>query len=338
VTATLLPQGGGTLPVAEWLAVLDVDYLRSFLPAGGAAVKMAVAGSPGTVDTLATGLRVAAVAAGLAVAHADAAAVKVQFVDQLFAAVARQLDWEAVARGWLRRVYADLSLQAPGGLAVRSVAGHNGLDAAELQRSVRRGLEQTLLGDPLLPRDLRTAVLRIAQKEAGLPETRREEAEAALGWLRGEPLPAATLRGLGLSARITRSSARPLLVGLGQLLRGSGAAGHGGLVLVVDARRLAVARRPPLADRDGLYYTRAAVLDVWEVLRQLIDATEAMTAMLVVVVVAPELVTDEARGLPAYAALQLRVADEVRDRRRVNPFAALVRLDVRLEAVAEGTP
>lgn len=337
MTATLLPPGGGTLPVADWLDVLDADYLRSFLPAGGAAVKIAVAGTSATADTLVTGLRAVGVAAGLAVAHVDAAAVKVHLVDHLFAAIARQLDWEAVARGWLRRVYTDLALPTPDGLAVRSVARHNGLDAAEAQRSVRRGLEQTLLADPLLPRDLRTAVLRIAQQEAGLPETRREEADAAVGWLRGEPLPAATLRGLGLSARITRSSARPLLVGLGQLLRGSGAPGHGGLVLILDARRLAVARRPPLTDREGLYYTKAAVLDAWEVLRQLIDATEAMTAMLIVVVVAPELVTDEARGLPAYAALQLRVADEVRDRRRVNPFAALVRLDVRLEAVPEGT-
>ena len=51
------------------------------------------------------------------------------------------------------------------------------------------------------------------------------------------------------------------------------------------------------------------------------------------VVLPPELVTDEVRGLPAYSALQLRVADEVRDRRRTNPYAALVRLDVRLEAV-----
>ncbi|MBA2558846.1 MAG: hypothetical protein H0V07_02990 [Propionibacteriales bacterium] len=43
--------------------------------------------------------------------------------------------------------------------------------------------------------------------------------------------------------------------------------------------------------------------------------------------------SDEGRGLPSYTALQLRVADEVRDRRRPNPFASLVRLDVRLEAV-----
>ena len=38
-------------------------------------------------------------------------------------------------------------------------------------------------------------------------------------------------------------------------------------------------------------------------------------------------------GLPAYSALHLRVIDEIRDRRRANPFAALVRLETRLEAI-----
>ena len=83
----------------------------------------------------------------------------------------------------------------------------------------------------------------------------------------------------------------------------------------------------------GIYYSKAAVLDAYELLRQLIDATDDLVGMLVVAVVPPDLVSDEKRGLPSYAALQLRVADEVRDRRRTNPFASLVRLDVRLEAV-----
>jgi hypothetical protein len=43
-------------------------------------------------------------------------------------------------------------------------------------------------------------------------------------------------------------------------------------------------------------------------------------------------VADDARGLPAYSALHLRIIDEVRDRRRANPFAALVRLETRMEA------
>lgn len=93
--------------------------------------------------------------------------------------------------------------------------------------------------------------------------------------------------------------------------------------------------------RDGLSYCdveellaeRGIALDAYEVLRQLIDATDELEGVLLVVLVPPELVTDELRGLPAYSALQLRVADEVRDRRRPNPYAAMVRLGVRLEAV-----
>ena len=82
-----------------------------------------------------------------------------------------------------------------------------------------------------------------------------------------------------------------------------------------------------------MYYSKAAVLDAFEVLRQLIDSTDDLRGVLVLAVVPPELLTDPNRGL-SYTALQLRVADEVRDRRRANPFAALVRLEVRLEAVA----
>ena len=67
-------------------------------------------------------------------------------------------------------------------------------------------------------------------------------------------------------------------------------------------------------------------------LRQLVDATDSLRGVLVAVALPPQLVSDDARGLPAYSALQLRVVDEVRDRRRANPFAALVRLETRLEA------
>ena len=75
------------------------------------------------------------------------------------------------------------------------------------------------------------------------------------------------------------------------------------------------------------------MLDAYEVLRQLVDATDDLRGAFIAVTLPPELVTDDARGLPAYSALHLRVVDEVRDRRRANPFAALVRLETRLEVV-----
>ncbi len=105
-------------------------------------------------------------------------------------------------------------------------------------------------------------------------------------------------------------------------------------MLDVDLDRLAVSRRPPVEERDGLYYTKAGLLDTYEVLRQLVDAADTLRGVLVMVSLPPELITDDVRGLPAYSALLLRVVDEVRDQRRANPYAALVRLETRLEVVS----
>ena len=100
-------------------------------------------------------------------------------------------------------------------------------------------------------------------------------------------------------------------------------------MLHLDLDRLAVARRPPVGLRDGFYYSKAATLDAYELVRQMIDATDESEGLFVAVQLPPVLVNDEARGLAAYTALQLRVADEVRDRQRPNPYAALVRIGLR---------
>ena len=99
------------------------------------------------------------------------------------------------------------------------------------------------------------------------------------------------------------------------------------MLLELDIRRLGFARRPLPEERNGFYYTKAALLDGYELLRQLVDNTDELARCCVVVVAAPEFLTDEHRGVSAYQALKLRIHDEVRDRSRDNPFASLVRLE-----------
>lgn len=323
-------SGGGSLSVPDWAGFLGREYLADYVPSGGAAVKVAVVGSDDTGHRLARALGAAADAAGCVYASVSAAQVRLSQVDALFFAVAQVVDWDAIAAAVVRRAYDAVAFPADGDLTVAAVADRHEVDPRELYRSVRRQLEHALLGDRGLPAELQRAVLRLAQAQLGPADVVAEERAAVLGWLRGDRVPLAALRPLLISTRITRTNARPMLVGLGRLLL---SAGWGGLVVHLDAARLAESRRPPVELRDGLYYSKAAVLDAFEVLRQLIDATDELRGTLVVAAVPPELVTDEGRGLPAYAALHLRVADEVRDRRRPNPFAALVRLEVRLEAV-----
>jgi hypothetical protein len=74
-----------------------------------------------------------------------------------------------------------------------------------------------------------------------------------------------------------------------------------------------------------MFYTRAAMLDAYEMLRQFIDATDRMKGALVMVMPDAEFL-DGDRGIGTYDALRLRVYDEVRDSRLVNPMGALVRL------------
>lgn len=321
--------GGGSLTVPAYCAFLAEHYLADYLPAGGAAVKMTAVGTSDTCARLQRAAGAAADAAGCLFVSLSAQDVRLDQVERLFFAVARQLDWQALAAALLRSAYEAAGMPAAGGLTVAEVAESYDLDARELYRSVRRRLEERLLRDPALARELGRAVFRLAQAQLGSSDVEAVEQEAVLGWLQGEKVAAAALRPAQLGARIGRHNARALLLSLARLLL---SAGWGGLVLVLDYARLAEARRPPLEQRSGVYYSKAAVLDAFEVLRQLIDSTDDLRGVLVLAVVPPELLTDPNRGLPSYTALQL-VADEVRDRRRANPFAALVRLEVRLEAV-----
>ena len=161
----------------------------------------------------------------------------------------------------------------------------------------------------LLAAEMGRAILRLAQAQLGAGDVDVAEHDAVLGWLRGELRSVVALRSALIYARIGRHNARAMLTSTAALLL---AAGHGGLVVHPSTTAGSPkARRPPAEARSGFYYSKAAALDAYEVLRQFIDATDELRGVLVIAVVPPQLMTDEARGLPAYTALQLRVADEV---------------------------
>jgi transposase-like protein len=325
--------GGGVLKVDDYAAFLAEHYLADYLPGGGASVKVAVIGSAGAAARFEAAFGAAAATGGCIHVSLAAETTKLHMVDQLFFAVSRHVDWDQLAATLVRQAFEAASFPAPDGSTLRAaaVAEHHDVDPRELYRSVRRQLEQRLLGDLELAPEMRRAVFRLAQAELRAGDVDRAEHEAVLAWLRGELRSVSAVRPALIYTRIGRHNARDMLSSLSRLLLTTG---HAGLVLHLDYTRLAEARRPPIDERIGIYYSKAATLDAYEVLRQLIDATDELRGLLAVAVVPPDLMTDESRGLPAYTALQLRVADEVRDRRRANPYAALVRLEVRLEAVS----
>jgi hypothetical protein len=327
-----LPLGGLGLTAQSYADFVAKEYLGDFVRAGGAAVRFVVTGSEEVAMRWHRSLASATDDEGYLHVVVEAADVRVHLVDQLWAAVARRVDWHGLARRQVRLAWEELGLptETTDALTVAAVAEHHDVDAREAARSMRRQLESELLRDPSLAREFRLAVLRLCQAELGTGDVTEGERAAVLAWLQVEPVALRTLRTASLHGRVGRHNARSLLISLASWrARVAGT----GLVLDLDLSRLAVGRRPPVEERTGVYYSKSAVLDAYEVLRQLVDATDSLRSAFVAVTLPPELVTDDTRGLPAYSALQLRIVDEVRDRRRANPFAALVRLETRLEAV-----
>ncbi len=324
--------GGGVLRVDDYATFLAQQYLSGYLPAGGAAVKVVVVGDASAGDRLESALAARTVAHGGLFVSVPADLVRVHMIDQIFFAISRAIAWEDLAAECVRSAYERASFPAPEGadLAVVRVARHHDVNVPELYRSVRRLLERNLLGSPVIATEMGRAMLRLAQAHLGADDVDVSEREAVLAWLRGDLHTITALRPALIYSRIGRHNARSMLASAAALL----AERRRPLVAYLDLARLAEARRPPAPARRGLYYTKPTVLDAYEVLRQFIDATDQLRGVLLLAVVPPDLMTDESRGLPAYSALRLRVADEVRDRRRANPFAALVRLETRLEAVA----
>jgi len=323
------------LETSAYLDFVDREYLAPFVSRGGAAVKLLAVGDESAAKDLAVGL--ASIGDGFQHVSVDAASTRVHMVDQVFAAVARQLDWVALAGSVVRAAFDQCGFPPPStsqldcDLSIAIVADYHQVDGAELYRSVRRSVEQIVLKDAVLSHEFRVAMLRLCQERLGRGDVTVAERETIIGWLRGERVPAVELRKLSLHAKVARHNARSLLLSLTRWLR---LAGHAGLVLRMDLTRLAVARRPPAGLRDGYYYSKAATLDAYEFLRQMIDGTDESEGMFLAVMLPPELVNDEGRGLPAYTALRMRVVDEVRDRHRVNPYSTLVRIGPAPEEVA----
>lgn len=309
----------------EWLAVARREYLDGFVRDGGAAVKVLVPVDDRSRQALHSGLQALAGEAGFQFATVSAETARLHMIDRLFHAVAQQMDWDALTRTFLRSLFTEQGLKVAEGLegdTLAAVAALNDYPELLFRREVSRWLDKAILQDYQLSREFRFATLQLCEgqleptNDPGLEHSIKE-------WLRGELHLISAVKRAQIFQRVARHNARPLLE---SLVRWLTRCGRGGLVLAMDVGRYAQTVRP--SERgNSLYYTTAAALDAYEVVRQFIDATDELASCFIAVIAGPEFLHDDRRGLRSYHALYLRVADEVRDRHRQNPLASLVRLE-----------
>lgn len=309
-----------------WLEYLEDEYLSSFLRGGGAAVKFAITKDASQSAQLRRDLTAVCERNGFADVHVSAADTKVHMMERLFFAIARQIPWARLTDEALRRVAVDEGMEPPGYIPdgmgyAEAIAEHTGDEVTFVRQRIFRGLQRQVFTNRAMVRDFRLAMTWMCQNRLVGLNDGNSDATLIQRWLEGHIARISELKSVYIYTKINRTNARYHLESLAHWLR---FAGLNGTLLTLEIDQLLVARRPP----TGEYFTKAALLDAYEVLRQFIDSIDELEGLLLVVIAGEQLLDPDKRlrGLVNYTALRNRVYDEVRDHNHANPASSLVRL------------
>lgn len=304
-----------------WLDVIGREYLGSFVPEGGGAVRFVV----GDADALARvndGLRDQAGVAGLQVVMLDVAFTRLHMLQTVVFAIVDALPWDRMLQARLEALVASAGYRWPEPgrpVLLPALAEANGVAIHLLRRDLVQALSREVWNESRLTLDFRYAM--IALLEARLSGEDAVLSDAVMSWLRGTLHTLGQVKQAQIGRRIGRQNARAVLMSLCHWVRSCGGAG---VLLLIDIRQLHLERR---AVTEGLVYTPAAVMDCYEVLRQLIDDVEHFPGLFVAALANDAFLSDDPkRSLSQYTALQMRIWDDVRPQGGDNPLAPLVRI------------
>jgi hypothetical protein len=311
----------------DWIRVAGED-LFEFVCSGGALVRFVVSRRPQDLDFVHRELEDKAQASNMFFFSIDSTETKIHQPNELLRAIASQLDLGAIMTSFVIEAIVREGYEVPTGaerVVLADVARINDLVTLDVVKLLRRQFRSQILQDERLVRDVRYAlqamaedVLRGSDVESGIALTDR--------WLRGQVSRIKELREFGIIQKVNRYNARSLLR---SLLTWLPASGRRGSVIYIDAWRLG----RPQGPRDGyLYYSRVALIDAYEVMREFIDDTDELYNVLFVFAMPPEFLSIEprGRGMGAYQALEFRVSGFA-EARLANPLANLVEVSTDAE-------
>jgi hypothetical protein len=314
-----------TIPLRDWLKVIDTEYLSSFIRDGGASIKFAVTGGD-LKRSLYEAMQSRCVASDYLFFTLDATAIRVHMPQDIFFGVAKQVDWRLLARRLI------LGLAEENGYLIdnidpkdtanvfEAISEANSHELQFVLRELKHGIQDRVAKEYRMAKDFRVAMSQLCLFE----NTRRNQpykGQPLVDWLTGSVTRISSVKQFEVHSRINRTTARHCIESALYWFRHTG---YSGTVILLDNSRVTVARNP----RDGLrYYTKAATMDHYECLREFIDGTDQLTGALIVVVTNNEFLDESgSRGYDMYRALKTRVMNDVRDKNLVNPVASLVQL------------
>ncbi len=315
------------LQIQDWLEIIKGEYLCGFVKDGGSAVKFVVPSREYLGKLL--GIRLTRMASDLdyIAVNVDAGETRVHMPQEIFFRIAERIDWRILARRVVLKLCEDLPYRTDGidpagdTSILEAISVANDVEESQVALDLRRRLPSAVTRNQSMSRDFRLAMTHLCLTEMG-GDGQNLEAMPLLEWLTGRSRRVSNVRAYSIYNSIVRTNARHFLESLLYWVR---FAGYSGTMILLDDTRVTLRRNP----RDGMrFYSRSAVMDHYELLRELIDSTDRLPGLFMVVLATEDFLDPDERGkgFTIYRALLGRIAEEVRDRNRSNPMAALVRL------------
>ena len=308
---------------AQWLRYIESEYLTTFIRDGGSAIKFAVLADNAQRSELFDGLADSGVQAGYLVAKIDAADTKVHMIDEIFFRIAEQIPWQILSRKVIAKLAGESGyvwLDSENDPLYRKLADENQVDSQLLLLDLKKAISDKVFKQHGLSRDFRVAMTHLCMAELSGGQDGSTTIDVLIEWLTGRNKAVSAVKPFQIFRKINRATARYFLESLVRWIR---FAGYPGIVILLDTQRVMLARNP----RDSaLFYSKAAVLDSYEVLRQFMDSAGQLNGCFIAVVPDIAFLEDQSRGIGAYEALKFRVFDEIRDKHLVNPMASLARI------------
>ena len=309
----------------DWLKVLDDEYLSTFIAEGGASIKFAVTPESRKL-ALYEAIESRCRDLDYIVVKLEAAETKVHMPQDIFFEMASQVDWRRLARRLILRLAREGGYQVdnidPGTAnnIFETIANANNLDLQFVLQELRPKIQDEVFKEYGMTKDFRVAMTHLCWLENS--RLNQYGGQLLIDWLTGTNTKVSSVKSFSINTAINRVTARHFIESALFWFRHTGC---GGTVVLLDNSRVAIPRNP----RDGLrYYTKAMVMDHYEILREFVDGTDQLTGALLLIMTDRTFPDRDAqtRGFGMYQALMTRVMDDVRDENLVNPLASLVRI------------
>lgn len=302
-----------------WLRCLEKDYLGSFIPAGGATVKLAVVPKD-SYSHLYKSLQEKLSLSSFRLFDLSEERINLHSIENFWFALAQRVDWESFARELRYSILRKIGYSPSSELqdcTLEELAELYQVEAREINIQFQREIKKLIFQDYSLALDFRKAISRLIYEPLQSPGTLEGLCLAVQEWLKGTLKSISQVRGAAIFRKIDRTNSREILLSFLRLFTRQ---------LGCTAILVSLFHYYERRENGRPIFTRRQIIELYETLREFIDAESKLEKTVLIFMAPLDFIESELLSYHKYRALQTRIENEVYSPNYPNPCTTMVQL------------